>query len=151
MEGCSGQVRLLITLRHDYKLQHLKINIILEHEEYFQDVRQSRKSGKKMTSFSLLLRNFRRRAQHSGRLHTAVAGSPWRGAKDVSNVASWKGWRPEQRKNLGAKLTGSSGRSLQTVGQLCEVDNSIQWSTIKDPRGSSRFSDLESAKSTTSK
>jgi hypothetical protein len=31
-------VRLLITLRHDYKLQHLKINIISEHEEYFQDV-----------------------------------------------------------------------------------------------------------------
>jgi hypothetical protein len=46
MEGCSRQVRLLIKLRHDYKFQYLKINIISKHEEYFQDVMQSWKSGK---------------------------------------------------------------------------------------------------------
>ena len=47
MEGCSGQVRFLITLRYDYKLQNLKINIISKHKEYFQNVRQLWKLGKK--------------------------------------------------------------------------------------------------------
>jgi hypothetical protein len=76
MEGCSGQMRLLIILRHDYKLQYLKIKIISKHEEYFEDVKESWKSRKTETSFSLLLRNFGCYAQRHGRHHTAAAGNP---------------------------------------------------------------------------
>ena len=132
-------------------LVNMKIDIISNQDKYFQDVRQSWKSGEKKSLFSLLSQNFGRSANCLGRLHTGAASNPWIWAKGVGNIASRTGWCPEQHKNLGTRFRCNSGRSLQESEIIRFFDTKIYWSIVQDSRGSSRFSNLESAKSKTTR